>query len=121
MDKSVQHIAVLALALTVQQDTPKGTWVDATGAAIAAGVVPMGVTQEDAAAGETVAVTVLGTASMDLNGVASAAVMQGDVICLNAGSMVTKTAASALTADDTVHGIVLYDAAATGHAEVLLR
>lgn len=121
MDKSVQHIAILALAVTVQQDTPKGTWVDATGAAIAAGVVPLGVTQHDAAAGETVSVTVLGTASVDMVGIATAAVMQGDVICLNAGSMVVKAASAALTAKDKVHGIVLYDAAATGHAEVLIK
>lgn len=121
MDKSVQHIAVLALTVTVQQDTPKGTWVDATGSTIAADVMPLGVTQHDAQAGDTVAVTVIGTASMDLNGIASAAVMQGDVICLNAGSMVVKTATAALTAKDKVHGIVLYDAAATGHAEVLIK
>ena len=121
MDKSVQHIAVLALTVNVQQDTPKGSWVDATGSTIAARAVPLGVTQHAGHAGETVAITVLGTASVDLNGIASAAVMQGDVICLDTGSMVVKTAAAALTASDTVHGIVLYDAAATGHAEVLIK
>ena len=121
MDKSVQHIAVLALTVNVQQDTPKGSWVDATGSTIAARAVPLGVTQEAASAGDIVSVTVLGTASMNMNGIASGAVMQGDVICLDTGSMVIKTAAAALTASDTVHGIVLYDAAATGHAEVLIK
>ena len=121
MDKSVQHRSILALPVTVLQNTFKGTWVDAKGSTITGNSVPMGITQEDAAVGETVAVTVLGTASMDLNGIASAAVMQGDVICLNTGSMVTKTAAAALTAGDHIHGIVLYDAAATGHAEVLIK
>ena len=121
MDKSVQHISILALPVTVLQNTFKGTWVDAKGSTITADAMPLGITQEDAAVGETVSVTVLGTASMDLNGIASAAVMQGDVICLNEGSMVVKTATSALTAGDSVHGIVLYDAAATGHAEVLIK
>ena len=121
MDKSVQHRAILALPVTMQQDTVKGTWVDATGAAIAAGILPMGVTQYDAAAGETVAVTALGTASMDLDGIAIFAVRQGDVVCLNADSMVVKAASDALIESDHIHGVVLYDAAATGHAEVLLR
>lgn len=121
MDKSVQHRSILALPVMLQQDTPKGTWVDATGANIAAGGLPMGVTQSSAAAGEVVAVTVLGTASMNLNGIASGAVMQGDVVCLNTGSMTVKTATAALTADDNIHGIVLYDAAVTGHAEVLIK
>lgn len=121
MDKSVQHRSILALPVTMQQATAKGTWVDATGSTIAAGVLPMGVTQDDAAAGEMVAVTVLGTASMNLSGIASGAVMKGDVICLNTGSMTVKTATAALTAGDNIHGIVLYDAAATGHAEVLIK
>lgn len=121
MDKSVQHRSILALPVIMQQDTTKGTWVDATGAVIAADAVPLGVTQHDAAAGETVAVTVLGTASMDLNGIATAAVMQSDVICLDTGSMVVKTASTALTAGDHIYGVVLYDAATTAHAEVLIK
>ena len=121
MDKSVQHRSILALPVTVQQDTPKGSWVDAPGTLMAADALQMGVTQDAASAGDIVSVTVLGTASMNMNGIASGAVMQGDVICLDTGSMVVKTAAAALTAKDNVHGIVLYDAAATGHAEVLIK
>lgn len=121
MDKSVQHISILALPVTMQQNTARGTWVDAKGATIGAGSVPLGVTQDDAAAGEMVAVAVLGTASMNLAGIASTAVTQGDVICLNTGSMVVKTATAALTAGDHIYGILLYDAAATGHAEVLIK
>lgn len=121
MDKSVQHRSVLSLPVAVQQDTVKGTWVDATGATIVANKVPMGITENDAAAGDLVAVTVLGTASMRLDGIATAQVLAGDVIYLSTDSMAIQTATAALTAGDTVRGIVLYDAAATGHAEVLLR
>lgn len=121
IDKSVQHRSVLALPVTVQQDTPKGTWVTATGEQLTAQALPLGVTQYDAVAGETVAVTVIGTASMNLDGIAESQVMAGDAISFESGSLSVKAAAEAVSAPTSVLGIVLYDAAATGHAEVLLR
>jgi len=105
----------------MQQDTPKGTWVDAIGLAISATSLPLGVTQHDAQAGEVVAVTVLGTASVNMVGIASSQVLSGDAICYETGAMTLKSASDSVAAINTVRGIVLYDAAATGHAEVLLR
>ncbi|WP_019672303.1 capsid cement protein [Psychrobacter lutiphocae] len=121
IDKSVQHRSVLALPVTVQQDTPKGTWVTATGTKLTANSLPLGITQYDAATGETVAVTVIGTASMNLDGIAESQVMAGDAITFDAGSVAVKPAAEAASILMDVRGVVLYDAAATGHAEVLLR
>lgn len=121
MDKSVQHRSILALPVTMQQPTPKGTWVTAQGLSDLTGALPLGVTQYDGDAGEIVSVTVLGTASVNLEPIATAAVMTGDALCFEAGAFVIKSAADAATTPTTVRGIVLYDAAATGHAEVLLR
>ena len=121
MDKSVQHLAILALPVTMQQDTAKGTWVDALGLHVSATSLPLGVTQYDASAGEAVAVTVLGTASVNMVGIASAQVLAGDVLCYESGAITVKASSAAAAAPNTVRGIVLYNAAATGHAEVLLR
>lgn len=123
MDKSVQHHSVFALSIMAQQDTPKGSWVDATGQTMAVGVLPTGITQYEATAGEMVSVTVIGTASMDLNGIATVQVKHGDVVCWDkaAGSLLIKTAAEVATDGDHVYGIVLSDAAASGHAEVLIK
>ncbi|ERL56144.1 capsid cement protein [Psychrobacter aquaticus] len=121
MDKSVQHINVLSLPVTVQQDTVKGTWVDVMGLTISANALPLGVTEHDANAGEMVAVTVMGTASVNMVGIANTAVLRGDAICYETGAMTIKPSSEAVAVPNTVRGIMLYDAAATGHAEVLLR
>lgn len=121
MDKSVQAISVLTLPVTLQQDTPAGTWVTATGQAVSTNELPLGVTQYAGKAGTEVSVTVMGTASMNLDGIATTAVSAGDVICFESGAMVTKTAATAVTEQAAVQAIVLYDAGATAHAEVLLK
>lgn len=121
MDKSVQHRAILSLPVVVQQDTAKGTWVTALGLNLNPVALPLGVTQDDAKAGEMVAVTVIGTASVNMVVIAGAQVMAGDALCFESGVMSVKSSTDASATPSAVRGIVLYDAAATGHAEVLLR
>lgn len=123
MDKSVQHRSVFAVPVTVQQDTPKGTWVTATGETLTVGVMPFGVTQHAVLAGETVAVTTLGTASVDLSSCTTqaATVSKGNVLVYNPNNASVRIFESTIGRFSNVIGVVLYDAAATGHAEVLLR
>ncbi|MFB2538817.1 capsid cement protein [Acinetobacter sp. c3-l95] len=115
---STQAVSLLNLSVTVQQDTPKGTWVSAKGELITANQAPIGVTQNDAKKGTMVAVTAVGTASMNLAGIASGAVKQGQLIILDGTIQVSNPSGYAMNA--RVIGVVLYDAHQSGHAEVLI-
>lgn len=118
---ATQAIALLNLPVKVAQDTPKGTWVTATGGLVATGEAPIGVTQADAKQGEMVAITVIGTASMNLAGIAVGAVKQGDLVIIDGGVLQIVSANTYATNVSKLLGVVLYDANPNGHAEVLIR
>lgn len=121
MIRQAQAISLLALPVKLQQDTPAGTWVSATGNTVSATELPFGITQRDGVANEVIGVTVAGTASMNLEGLATSTVNEGDAVCYADGAMSVKTAAQAATAASTVSGILLHKAGANGHVEVLLK
>jgi hypothetical protein len=120
-NQSTQAIAILNLPIRLTQDTPKGTWVTATGGLVTSGEAPIGVTQTDGKTGDMVTTTSLGTASMSMVGIASATVKQGDLIVLDAGAISVTPANSYATNVGKLLGVVLYDANPNGHAEVLIR
>lgn len=118
---STQAIAVLNLTVKVAQDTPKGTWVTATGGLLSTGEAPLGITEYDAKKGDAISTTVLGTASMNLSGIAVGAVKQGDLLIMDNGTLQI-VAANTYAANATkLLGVVLYDANQSGHAEVLIK
>lgn len=119
-NNATQAIALLNLPVKVAQDTPKGTWVTATGELVASGKAPIGVTQADAKQGDIVAITAIGTASMNLAGIAVGAVKQGDLIILD-GAVQVVVANTYATNMGKLLGVVLYDANPNGHAEVLIK
>lgn len=109
------HQSVLDLAVKAQQDTPKGTWLTAAGKHLSTDAQPLGVSTHDAQAGETVSVTVLGTAKMNLKGIATSPVQSGDVVCFDSGSLVVKSAAEA----NDIKAIILTNTS-SDFAEVLV-
>lgn len=118
---STQAIAVLNLTVKVAQDTPKGTWVTATGGLLATGEAPLGITEYDAKKGDAISTTVVGTASMNLAGIAVGAVKQGDLVIIEGGALQIAPTNTYATNMGKLLGVVLYDANPNGHAEVLIK
>lgn len=117
---ATQAISLLTLPVLLAQDTPKGTWLTATGKTVDTGGVPIGISQTDGKQGELVSVTIIGTASMKLDNIAGTAVAQGDLVVFDNTVMLVKPNQSAQYAGKIL-GVVLYDAHQSGFAEVLIH